>query len=47
MVWRLPEPWKWIVLAWFVGTFIISALLIIRDLRKEQNDRNQRRCSHE
>ena len=34
MVWRLPEPWKWIVLAWFVGTFIISALLIIRDFTK-------------
>lgn len=41
MIWSLPNPWKIIVLAAFAATCIASALLIVRDLRKERKERTQ------
>ena len=41
MIWSLPNPWKTIALAAFAAIFAASALLIVRDLRKERKERTQ------
>ena len=44
MVWGLPDPWKTVILCLFGWHFVLSAILVARDLikgKKEQYEREE------